>query len=605
MAQQAIQITGEEYQKKQSDSATRDPALDADMTSDEAIEKTEVDEINAARQKYSLDRQSKTKEWVSSYKAYSSWLDETKNPFLSNMFIPKVHEAVEILAAWLIGDNQSITASPENNDDTIKAVASEKWLDFLWRKVLKARMKILVWIKQGIVFGNGIMKVGWDASTGAPFMHPCAIEDVYFDFFEPDIQDSEYIIHEVRRDKAEVMKDAKYDKTYTDKSGEKKLIREMVICGGEKMNENGVRFGAYDKAQNEGINKDKVLLREAWCKSNNHLYTIAPTGNGWRVLRKQKNPNEYQRKDADGIPFRPFVKLRFKVSPVPNRAYDTGAIYPTVRLQNSFNDLINEYFDNVVLVNNKMWIKRRGARINPAELVRRPGGIITVSNIEKDLKADETSDIKSSIIEMLNRLDNEFQQASMVVNILKAIPGSKLATEVAIGQQNVETILDMLDENIADALSELGQMVLAISFANYEKTQTIKLYETDAEFGILNFLPKDISGMIDLIIKPDRKAGSSKVVQQKQLADFVALVAKDPETRAKYPTMMERLYRRWLELGGFGDINYFFEQVALPPTAVPLTESTETLPPAPGRDKLLTEEAMMRSAGAIASPYTP
>lgn len=558
-----VQIGGTEQGLRQTHPVDEKKAKYEALNDDQ---KTEVDEVSGlinSRERYGNDRKQKENEWTESFKMYVSWIDATLNPYLSNLFIPKTHEAVELLSAFLIGTNQSITASPENgSSDMKKAVVSGKWLDFLWRKTLKARLKILIWIKQAIVFGNGIIKVGWDPATDKPFMSVCAIEDVYFDFFEGDIQDSEYVFHEIRRLKADVITDEKYDLMVGDTP-----VRLLAIEGGPKSSfSTEALFATYDGSMKQSSCEGKVLVIEAWCKNTNELKTLLPTSMGWRVARRTTNPNFY--KDAKGGKtfFRPFVKLRFKTSPLPNRAYDTGAVFPTIKIQKAFNDLINEYFDSVVLVNAPMWIKRRGARINPAELVRRPGGVVTVSDINKDLKQEQVGDVKSSIIEMLNRLDNEFQQASMVVNLLKGMGQNDTATEAQLGQENVQTLLDMIDQNIEDALSEVGQMVLAISLHNTEGIQSLKLYENDDEIVMLDFDPADIDGMNDIKIRPDRSTSTSKVVQQKQLLDFLKIISSDADIMARYPGLKAKIYRRWLDNGGIGDTEFFFQDEGQKPT---------------------------------------
>lgn len=547
---------------------TTEPAKPA--SDKEAVEAEESKKILGARERYGIDRKQKELEWTESYKMYMSFVDQVLNPFLSNLFIPKTHEAVELLAAFLIGTNQSITASPENgSSDTKKALASSKWLDFLWRKVLKARLKILVFIKQGIVFGNGFLKVGWDATNNKPWMDTRPIEDIYFDYFEPELQDSEYVFDEIRRPLEDVQNDEKYNLTSdgTDEStGENKgeLLRKSAVTGGPEFAfATNALFATYDKSVRASECKGKVLCLEVWCTRDNRLKTYIPTAMGWRKVRDTENPNYYNDKNGKKY-FVPIVKLRFKVSPLPNRGYDTGAVYPTVKIQKSFNDLMREYFDSVVMINAPMWIKRKGARINPAELVRRPGGVITVTDINKDLKADSVGDVKTSMLDMLNRLDNEFQQASMVVNLLKGIGETDTATEATIGQENVQTLLDMVDKNIVDALSEVGQMVLAISINNYEGNAELKLFENDAEVGILNFAPKDIDGMHDIKVSPDRSNSTSKVIQQKQMLDFLAIISKDQNIQARYPNLTKKIYTRWLEEGGSGDPDYFFQEEGQP-----------------------------------------
>lgn len=546
-----------------------------DYTDEEQQEKDEVEEIMEARKRYGQDRQSKEREWTESFKMYMSWLDTTLNPFLSNLFIPKTHEAVELLASFLIGNNQSITASPENGSSTPeKARVASRWLDWMWRKQLGARIRILIWIKQGIVFGNGIMKTGYDSDAKKPWIEVRPIEAVFFDYWLSDLQDSEYIIDEIPRNKEEVMADEKYDL----KDSDGNLIRELVIEGGTSgpgFNTEAL-FNTYDGSLKSPECNGKVLCLEVWCTKDNRLKTLVPTSLGWRKARDVENPHYYMRSN-EKVPFAPYVKLRFKPSPIPNRAYDMGAIYPTVKIQRAFNDLINEYFDSVVLINAPMWVKRRGARINPAELVRRPGGVITVSDIARDLRQEQVGDVKQSIIEMLNRLDQEFQKASMIATLLQQF--SNTATGDSLEQVPLQAMRDVLDQNIVDALSELGQMVFAIAKENTEELQTIVYFETESEIGMLDFKPKDIDGDIDLIIQPDRDTHVPQAFQQKAMLDFITILHGDPIINAKYPTLLEKVYRRWLEDRGISDVEDFFDMSKAAPGAPAAPNAPAPRPP--------------------------
>lgn len=534
------------------------------LTDDEQKEKVIVDGIMEARERYGKDRLNKEREWTESFKMYMSWIDTALNPFLSNLFIPKTHEAVELLAAFLQGNNQTITASPENGSSSPqKAMVAARWLDWMWRKTLHARFKVLIWIKQAITFGNGWMKVGWDSVEGRSWMEVRPIEDVYQDYWLANPQDSEYIIDEIPRSIDEIKADEKYDAV----DGDGKLIRDQVITGGPDGDSfrTTALFNVYDGSLQTPKVSGKGLVVEAHCKATNEIITLLPTALGWRIARKKENPNFYRLADDSKLYFRPFVKVRFTPSPLPNRAYDTGAVYPTIKIQKAFNDLINEYFDAVVQLGSPMWFKRRGARINPMELVRRPGGVITMSDINNDLKKEVVGDVPQSTLEMLNRLDNEFQQASMIVNLLKGFPGADTATEAALGQKNVETLLDMVNENLVDALSELGHMIFAIAQENTEGLQSIKLFETDQEIGMLEFDPKDISGVLDIIIRPDRDMHTPVAVQQEQLLKFITLIRGDAAIQAKYPDIMDKLYKEYLEKGGIADGDYFFTAQAKAP----------------------------------------
>lgn len=524
-----------------------------EYTPEETTEKNFIDECLKYLACYKQDRKVKEQEWLESYKMYVSWIDETRNPFLSNMFIPKTHEAVEITSAFLVGPSQTVTVRAEwGSANYRKATVAGKWLDFMWRKVLKAREKLLIGVKQGEVFGNAVWKVGFDSEEKEPWLNNTAIEDVYFDFFEPNIQESLYVFHEIRRGKDAVMKDEKYDGK--DKDGN--LLREQVIEGGSQMNKD-VPFSSYDDAMTVPQATGKVPLLEVWTHKSigNELLTLAPTATGWRVLRRKPNPFKWK----EGKPYRPFVKLRFKMSPLPSRAYDTGGVFPTVKIQKSFNDLINQYFDGVVMINNPMTIRRRGAGINPRDLVRRPGGIVTVKDITRDIRWDQPPEMKASIVEMLNRLDSEFQQASMVANLMKSIPDNDLATEAVLGQENFNTLIKPLTDNIQDAFSEIGAMILNIAVAHKEGVQKLELFENDNEVGVLEFDPKTIDAVYDVKIEPDRNAHITKVVRQKQLIDFLKIVGADQNIQQKFPRLNEQIYREWLTEAGFADQDKFFE----------------------------------------------
>ena len=140
--------------------------------------------------------------------------------------------------------------------------------------------------------------------------------------------------------------DEKYD--LIDEEGN--LIRSQVIVGGDSFNQTEALFNTYDGSFNRSENNGKVLIMEVWCNSHDGskqlLKTLVPTSLGWRVARRVENPNHYRSRDGgEGEQFRPFVKLRFKTSALPNRGYDMSGVYPSVHIQKAFNDLFRQYFD--------------------------------------------------------------------------------------------------------------------------------------------------------------------------------------------------------------------------------------------------------------------
>lgn len=543
---------------------------------------------------YQTASQSKRNKWVECYKHYMSHLDSSKNPFLSNMFIPKSHEAVELLAAFLAGSNQTIDAEPEGYKDTNKAIVIQRWLDFGWRKIIRARDKIITWIKQALVFSNGIMQLWWDEDKNFPDMDVANISDMYFDFYTANIQESYSVIRRFVKN----IEDIKLDDSFN-------RWRKEVICVNENLeDEETTQFNAYDGGQKKNPSTQetqKVEYYERYCKDEDRIEVIAPTRDGYKVLRKLNF------KDAgftyrDGTKFYPFVKVRVKKSPLSNRAYDIGALEPTIKLQKAYNDMCNELFDNVSLINNKMWVRRSGSGIKPTHLVRRPGGVIVAKDINKDIKELETTDIKQSGLEMLKLLDDEFQQASMVVNILKAVPGADTATEASLGQQNVMTLLDMVDENIKDSMSEIGQMLVEMLLSHSLGKQTIKIFDNEKLYGFLEFDVKEVDGKYDIRISADREAPGGKVVRRKQMLDLLAILSKDQILQQQYPGLRMKIIKRWLRDGGESDVDYFFEEEnqnemgGNPESIINLLPKGIGSVKVPSRNEGLTENNIVKSA---------
>ena len=484
--------------------------------------------------------------WLSCYKNYIGFANDLNNPYFSNLFIPKTHEAVEMLASFLVGKTQTIDINPKSEDDVEGAEIMKKLIKYQWDNEIKARPIIITWIKQAILFGNGIMKVSWeyDEKKDNPLMWCVDLSSIYMDYYTSNIQETE-VIHRIIKRIEDVKNDTRYNQ----------YRLKVTPINDSEFEDDDTTYSAYDntnKSDSSEVEYTEIL--EYWSKDNEEIITVAPTSLGWQILDKRENKFV----DADNNKFKPFVKIKFKNSPLPNRAYDIGAIEPTLNLQLAFNDAVNQFFDNTKQINEKMWIKRKSANIDPKTLVRRPGGIIEVNDINADIRSEETSDIKQSMMEMLQLIDNEFQQASMVTDLMKGLSRDNTATETAISQQNALMFVDMVDQNIKDAFSELGKMIVNLNIQFMTSEKKIKLIDNEKEFGFLTVKPSSVKGSYDVEVFADRKQNLGKAVEQKQLLDFLAIMSNDPVVAQQYPEARIKIYKKWLE-NAIGDAEFIFE----------------------------------------------
>lgn len=518
--------------------------------------------------------------WGDCYQAYKSSLDDSKNPYLSNIYLPKTHEAVELLNAFLIGNKHLVRAKGADKGDAKKALPVQKLLQYQWQKELRAYDKIETWVKQGILFGTGILKCGWideaDKDLDLPFIEPIEISRIYVDFFVKDIQDQYSVIHEIITTEDKV----KNNTAYIHKKG----IKNLVIAKGND-NSLDLDFDASDNAlsSDTGNTIKKVRLLERW--TTDKVITIAEVAGGWVKLREDDNP----------YGFLPFVKFVYKTSPLSNRFYGIGAIQPTLIIQKAINTTMNQMFDNISLINQSMWVTRRGASINPQDLLRRPGGMIEVTDISKDIRSEEVNDIKGSIQMLMQLLGNEFQEASGAVDLLKGIGTGDTATEAALTQKNVTTVLDKVIEHFHMSLSELGQMLVEINLLNITTNKTIKIMEDDDTETWLEVSPDEIDGKFDIDVQVDRTAQSDRLIISKQLIDFLAVASKNPQVMQQVDVIP--LFKRWLELQGFADVEEFFKKVEMPQGMASLAGGVT-----PGTGDLRTQPELPKTGEELGQP---
>ena len=498
-----------------------------------------VKQILAEYDLYEEQSQEVRNTWVDCYDAYKTMTASNDNPYLSNLAIPKAHEATEMLTAFLVGSGQIVRAKPGNRETTsAQADFIQKLIQEQWDEELNAKEKVETWAKEGILLGTAVMKVGWlddkDKELDVPFLECVEMPNFYADYFTKEMQEQHSVIHEIIKTEEKVKNDATY------KNSEN---IEFVQAKDENVTE--LEFAGNEQTVDEKNVIKKVKLLEHWTVDN--ITTIAEAKEGWVLLRKDKNP----------YGFIPFVVFRYKTSPLPNRFYGIGAIEPALNILKAINMTINQMFDNITLINQKGWIIRRGASISPSDLTAKPGWVITCSDPRNDIIPIEVSDIKQSIELLYDKLDNEFQQATGAIDLLKGIPGSDTATEAAIGQKNATTLIDRVVDHYRDGLKELGSMLAKVNIENLTTNQTVKMMETQDKDLWLEVSPEELQNgdyRIEFVV--DRTTNNDKVIMAKQLIDFLTLVANDPNVRVNRP----KLYKKWLELQGFNDVDFFFEQ---------------------------------------------
>ena len=125
---------------------------------------------------------------------------------------------------------------------------------------------------------------------------------------------------------------------------------------------------------------------------------------------------------------KPFVAASYER--LPNEFYGMSAVDIISDLQEEENAIHNQRSDNINFILNKMWKVRRGADIDPSELISRPGGIVYVNNME-DVDEFDMSDVAASSFTQHNIISSIMENTLATPPVIRGAEStkSKTATE--------------------------------------------------------------------------------------------------------------------------------------------------------------------------------
>ena len=81
-------------------------------------------------------------------------------------------------------------------------------------------------------------------------------------------------------------------------------------------------------------------------------------------------------------------------------------------------------------------------------------------------------------------------------------------------------MFDSVNQNIQDAMSELGQMILALDMQYMKNKKTIQILDTEENAIFADIDKGAITGKYAIQVSADRKDNQNKAVKQKQLLEF-------------------------------------------------------------------------------------
>lgn len=477
--------------------------------------------LESVKSRYGLasDRQTDIFDNFTNYYRYYRGTDDLKDAqtWKAKIHVPYIKQVVDTVLPRLISSKPKLNILPREEDDVDDAQMNEKLIDYQWDK-LRMYNKIKLWVKTALIYGVGIMKIGWDFETGGkdgPWADVISNYDFYIDPRASNIKNASYVVFKQERDFMEVKKNKNYenlDKLESAISSEdnKDKVTEQSSLGRSTPGKDGrkkvVLYEYYGlMATEEGGEEEEMFIVTA----NNSL-----------ILRAEPLDKVY----PCG---KPFVAL--SDDPMPLDFWAIGEVEPLIPLQDELNTFRNQRIDNRKLIINNMWSVNKHAGVDWDDFVSRPGGVIEhdgTNNAVTPLFVPDTTQgsvQEEAIIKQdMDRTSGVFQ--GMTGQLQNPIGGGSDVNNTARGFlasiEQAGTKMQYKLDNVDDALRELGQKLLKLNQEYINKDQVVRIL---GRSGIkFEKIPKDaIQKEYDLKIE-----GGSTQPQNKEARkqDFLSLL---------------------------------------------------------------------------------
>lgn len=491
-------------------------------------------------------------DWKKMSDSYEGRFNGVSMPFQSQYFVPKISTAVSVMTPIIIGNFPSWRVVPIGPEDDAAAIAMEKIMKFQADYEIGLYPKVVQWVTQAALFGTSFMYVPWvvrrDAQGKKIFdnieLEVHSIFDVFVNPTVPSIEDLE---------KRNLPLITRFWMTLDDIESNPLYKDKVTVTVKKDLKESKSRsdmgYGSSDILNMQKFNEDSFLYDDVkkvvvyYCWTKERLVVVA-RGQDLHLLYDGSNPW--------GII--PYADFKWEVDPIPGRMYGRGIGHMGQDIQDMYNKLFNQLVDNVRNASNAMYQRRRGARIDPRQLISRPGGFIDVDEIDKDLALIEQKLDFPALLKLMDMVDQQFQYATANTDVAMGVSGADSASEAIIQNRNTMLRIELIKKNFATALQRLGRVVKKQDLNNLTDLKVIRVFNDAAQaLQVEKIKRSDLEGEHDIQVEPDESLFVNRDIFRKQLLDFYNLSSQDPESRIKKEELTKEIFR-----GGVKDIDRFF-----------------------------------------------
>lgn len=460
-----------------------------------------------ATQKWRLDIQE-------IWKAMNGELSQNVYPWENPQFIPKMRTEISFVIPFIFSGDPNLEVTMIGDEDKDLSFILDKMLSYRIENNPRFYNTAKAWVTQGVGLGTSMIKISWlfrregNVIIDRPVYSVPNILDIFQNPMVSETQDQASIIERVPMTVADIKKDEKFNDN-------KKTIKPIKKTNDSVYGSDTMSSVDLDDVNSVDDEMQFIDLHERWSKET--IQTIAESATGPVILREQPNP----------YGFIPYVKFIYEDEVIPNRCNGKGVGQNTLGLQEMYYDLFNLIMLNLKIVVNKMWRIDPGSRVNPSDLIARPGGTIRATKEEAEWV--EQSDLKQSGFQMLDLISREHQRASGATDIIQGSPsGARTLGQDQLSQGSASNRFELVRRRLKSALAELGMMTLKMEMKNLQSVdqEIMKIFPQGQRQIVFDILMAEKDNLVfDVVVKGDTVIAPNKDIMAKQLLDLFNLMS--------------------------------------------------------------------------------
>jgi hypothetical protein len=494
--------------------------------------------------------------WKNNYRLYRSKVKE-KRKGKANLFIPYIWPIVEQLKArtlqTLFAKRPYVAYVGEEQSDVPGAKLMERLVDFQMDEKINLPFKFITALNSIFCYGTAIALYEWKyeekkvkaknpiiemgvtvgeevvddliTTYDDPNVEFIPIDDFFPDPEGWDVKTSAYVCTRVFKDKSYL------------KAKEKEGIYELpdnIEDGSEFISNFRDEINNIPSIDQGERNKKHEII--SYYTDDEVIVVL----NRKHVIRKEENPNYSREK-----PFKRVVAI-----PLEKEFWGMSIVEVLADLQEELNTTRNQRIDNISLILNKVFLKRRNADIDEFELSA--GNIIEVDDVNDDLKALDFSDVTQSAYREEDVIKQDMQYISGVSEFSRgATPQRKETATTVTAIQDAANILFNYTISVIErtGLLSLGDAVKKLNQQYIQEEKVIRLLNIQSgewEYGQVD--PESVQGSYDVkSVTPRLEAEGNKEIKRNQLLEMMNLFTNNPiaSQYINVPELMKKILEQY------------------------------------------------------------